>query len=737
MKKLLLVKPHYYHIPIGFAYVLATLEKHGFSYDFFDLALTKLNLNRELAAGKYYAAATGGLVSDYRFFHEFIKACKKTAPELPVILGGNITNCLSDDLLFHRLGADYAIQGEAETALPALLRHLQSSPQPPKGLPGTAFLDPESGETIRSRPIPLDLQANDPRPAWKLINHEFYIGNSKHHAFAPGKTFLPILTGRGCSGRCSFCNPTLGRFRPRRVECILDEMREAATQYSFDVFNFATEVFFARQEDILEFCARYKEQGFSKHWFCSLRIDVGPEALEAMKDAGCVGVSIGFESASDTILKRMRKGITSEQGRAFVGIAKKLGLPLECNIMVGNEGETLEDLRASFSMMRRERVDANVNLTVAYNGTAIFRRAVERGDVASEHEKALGERYPGLYSPEMSESRYLNISAFPSLGRLHQAAMREYRALTGELMPRYASQPVLRLYGGAPRLLWKCRVCGEENDMNATWRQFDGLVRRRFCGRCWNFSYISILPENVRRAVAKKLARYSRVAISGDGHNTTSLWAYPLEGLDMDGIVAVAAKTAPSRGDEFFFLPRLPLTEALTLMPDALLCLDRELGYTPKPSPAFRRGWPEIIRLTPHLFPEGMWRGRRILFLGGYDDQILPREYLEDAQVVGVVGGQGKAEGVGLAAPNLPVNALFSDGWDAAVLNPAIEDGAGGENVLRWAVYAAILWGARPVLRPTFDASEYVAWIPWRRKDILARLAERAADKVKQGLALA
>ena len=658
MKKILLVKPHYHHIPIGMAYVLATLEEQGLPFTFIDLSRTSLDLGQELASGDYYAVAAGGLVSDYAFIYEFVRASKAAAPQLPFILGGNITSCLSDELLFDRLGIDYAVLGEAETALPGLLRCLGAygdRPTPPVDVPGVCFRDAFSGAIRRNKPAPLDLQAHDPRPAWHLIDHAFYLARSKHHAFAPGQTFLPILTGRGCSGHCSFCNPTLGRFRPRLVENIFDEMQKVAEKFTFDVYNFATEVFFAKEGDILDFCAQYTQRGFQKQWFCSLRIDVGPTVLQAMKKAGCIGVSIGFESASDPILKRMNKGITASQGRAFVRAAKELGLPLECNIMVGNEGETMEDIQASFNMMSQERVDANVNLTVAYHGTAIFRRAVERGAVACEHEQALGEKYCGLYTPDMAAYRYLNISGFPSLKELHRAVMAEYRAHTGSLLDHYASKPVLRVQGEAVDLFWKCRACGGENDINATWRQFDGLVRRRFCGHCRAFSYVHLLPQRVREAAAEKLAGQGRILLCGAGVNAQSLWAYPLEGLDMDRINAVADPAAEwDANSTFYFLPRMSLAQAATRMPDILVSVDRDLDYNAQPAlAAFTRGAPEMLHLTPHLFPEGLLEGRRVLFVGGFDAHALPPEYLDQAVVAGVIGGdasQGEAAGLWPAA---------------------------------------------------------------------------------------
>lgn len=735
MNKILLVKPPYMHVPIGFAYVLATLEKHGMPFDFIDAHLTKRDLARQLDEGGYMAVATGGLVGDYPFIHAFAHAVKELRPETPLILGGNITSCLDHELLFDRMPLDFAVAGEAETALPGLIYRIRDGGGF-GGLPGVSFRDTQSGRIERTKPDVLDLDRHDPRPAWSHIDQDYYLANFMHQAFAQGRPCFPILTGRGCSGRCAFCSPTLGRFRPRRMEAIFDEMDLEAGRRRFDVFSFVTEVFFATEDEIAQFCAQYAKARFRKQWFCSLRLDVSPSVLRDMKEAGCIGVSIGFESASDDILKKMRKGIDSARGRAFVRAAKTLGLPVECNIMVGSEDETAQHVRESFSMLREEHLDSNVNLTIAYPGTLIFRHAVEKGLVGDIHTQALAETYVGLYNADIASHRYLNVSGFDSLETLHDTTMAEYRAWTGELLERYQSPPFSRLNDGRPELCFTCRSCGAANVHAPTLRQFDGLVRRKFCRECGAFSYILLLPSAVRRKAASLLGRAKRPLLMGTGMNARGLFAYPLEGIDHDKLVGVADKTIGSgAGRKFYFKPRLSLDEAANRQPDLILSLDRDLDYDRGPLDSLYGGRvPPVVPLTPNLFPVELVAGKRVLLLGGHPSLSWLAAFLEDipgTTVAGAVVAKGDDCGDFPVHKRFPLKALFSDAWDVALLGPGAYGPSAVRKRLRMAAFLLVLTGKRPVLRRDFSVEECISWIAWRRKEVLNRIVDDLAARAK------
>jgi radical SAM superfamily enzyme YgiQ (UPF0313 family) len=437
-RKVLLVKPGYKFFPVGLAYVMSTLERNNIPFDFVDSSFERIDFTGILKQNKYMAVATGGLAGDFRFFLELSKQIKQSGNDLLFILGGNITKCVSPDILFDRMGVDFAVLGEAETAFPGLLYRLNEGGKFFEDLPGIMFKDKKTGSILRKAPIRLDLDSDDIEPAWHRIDMGYYLNN--YHHFFRGEDFFPIMTGRGCTGHCSFCSPTIGRFRARKIDNILHEMWKVSSEYKFDLFGVMTEVLFASTEDIIEFCRRYREEGPKKEWWCSLRVDIDTVVLNAMKEAGCMGVSIGAESGSDKILKLMNKGISRKRIQAFIDETKRVQMALECNVMVGSEGETQEDLKETFDLLIEEEVFSNINLTFAYTGTLIYKHAKEKGLIHDEYEHILNEKYLELADKNIAESNYLNVSDFSTAGEMHAGIMKEVRRYLNFMIERFPCQ---------------------------------------------------------------------------------------------------------------------------------------------------------------------------------------------------------------------------------------------------------------------------------------------------------
>jgi radical SAM superfamily enzyme YgiQ (UPF0313 family) len=146
MRILLIVPTHLYKgqypaflsitdFPVGFAYLASALKAAGHE-------VVGLNPNndptyscaREMARAKIEAAVkttqpdlicTGGLCTDYSFIKDTLSILRALAPDVPVVLGGNI---LTNDLeyIFPLLKPDFGIVGEAEEALVQLAHMIQS-----------------------------------------------------------------------------------------------------------------------------------------------------------------------------------------------------------------------------------------------------------------------------------------------------------------------------------------------------------------------------------------------------------------------------------------------------------------------------------------------------------------------------------------------------------------------------------------------------------------------------------
>jgi radical SAM superfamily enzyme YgiQ (UPF0313 family) len=71
------------------------------------------------------------------------------------------------------------------------------------------------------------------------------------------------------------------------------------------------------------------------------------EMAELAKAAGCMGMEIGSDSGCDHVLKRLRKGFTTDDVRRLHDLCKSAGLKDCHTFILGTEGETLEDVERS------------------------------------------------------------------------------------------------------------------------------------------------------------------------------------------------------------------------------------------------------------------------------------------------------------------------------------------------------------------------------------------------------
>jgi B12-binding domain/radical SAM domain protein len=89
-----------------------------------------------------------------------------------------------------------------------------------------------------------------------------------------------------------------------------------------------------------------------------MRVDlVDEEVLEALRDYTIGWVFFGLETGSERILKMMRKGVTVEDGRKAVEMAKSLGVKAGGSFIVGYPTESREDFEDTMALLEDAMLD--------------------------------------------------------------------------------------------------------------------------------------------------------------------------------------------------------------------------------------------------------------------------------------------------------------------------------------------------------------------------------------------
>jgi len=158
---------------------------------------------------------------------------------------------------------------------------------------------------------------------------------------------VQIFAGRGCPHRCTFCSwpvTLMGRkYRARSAENIADEfewIKENLPEVK-EIF-IEDDTFTINKKLVRQFCEEIKKRKIDITWSCNARADLDYETMKKMKETGCRLLIVGYESGSDEILKNIKKGITTEQMKNFTEEAKRAGLMIHGDFIIGLPGETKE-----------------------------------------------------------------------------------------------------------------------------------------------------------------------------------------------------------------------------------------------------------------------------------------------------------------------------------------------------------------------------------------------------------
>jgi len=154
------------------------------------------------------------------------------------------------------------------------------------------------------------------------------------------------------------------------------------------------------------------------------------ETMQAMKKANCMMIDVGYESGSADVLKNVKKGITVEQIRAFPAEARRAGLSIHGNWIIGLPGETKETIDDTIRLIKETKADAiTVAVVTPFPGTEMYEWAKANGYLTTEdpneyldehgHQKSIVS-YPGLSAPEIRQAvdrilrdYYLSVNYIP------------------------------------------------------------------------------------------------------------------------------------------------------------------------------------------------------------------------------------------------------------------------------------------------------------------------------------
>jgi radical SAM superfamily enzyme YgiQ (UPF0313 family) len=276
------------------------------------------------------------------------------------IVGGPHAS-LDGAILSHLPDIDYAVQGEGERAMQALLAATLHGGGHMK-VARIADLDP----------LPLPERTKLWGPSRPLSHADW--------AYADVSS---IVTARGCPWRCRYCASQFiwPRVVARGVTSVVREVATVASRWPEQQIHFVDDTLTYNEDRALAIIRGMKHLGLPLRWRCEARADtITLKIAAAMAESGCEVVKLGIESGSDRILKAMRKGETTADMMRATGLLQYHGIKVTAYLMAAYPGETDDDLRQTIDFARRLHADSySISLATPYYGTPLYQDAIAAG----------------------------------------------------------------------------------------------------------------------------------------------------------------------------------------------------------------------------------------------------------------------------------------------------------------------------------------------------------------------
>lgn len=266
---------------------------------------------------------------------------------IPVLLGGAGYSFAAEGILEY-LGADWGIKGPAERAVGCFLDIFQKKP-PPAGtiLDGWKMgIDPD-----------FRIHQND------FINYERYVSE---------RGVLGFETQKGCTENCSYCSEGKTRVIYRNPDCVVEELKEFAER-GFTTFHLCDTEFNQNLGHCKSFLETLIQKGPEIKWVLYVKTyPYDDELFRLLKKSGADLITLSIPTGKNWL----------EHSGKICRLAKKHGIKLAIDLLVGFPGETIESVKSKIEALRKIKPDTiGVNSTIRlYPGLAVVRMIVGSSD---------------------------------------------------------------------------------------------------------------------------------------------------------------------------------------------------------------------------------------------------------------------------------------------------------------------------------------------------------------------
>jgi len=358
--------------PLSLAYMAAVLEENDFSVEIIDAAALDMSwdhLKIALKESNPDIIAITALTPTIEKALETAKLSKNTCPKALIVLGGyhptfNYEEVLANDFV------NVVIRGEGEYTMLDLAKTFEKG-ENLANVKGIAFEDVVTSERELIRDLdelPYPARHLLPMDKYKLLNMDMKMST--------------MITSRGCPMQCSFCSSAAmhgTKLRLRSIESIINEMEYLIKNFNVETIAFMDDTFTLNKKRVIAICDEIIKRDLKIFWGCTARVDsLDKTVLKKMKEAGCITLFLGVESADQQILNGVGKKITLKKVKEAFKICKEEKIRTIASVAFGMPGDTHKNIKKTIQFVKDLKPSyAIFSLATPYPGTKFYKQAFE------------------------------------------------------------------------------------------------------------------------------------------------------------------------------------------------------------------------------------------------------------------------------------------------------------------------------------------------------------------------
>ena len=358
--------------PLGIAYIAAVLEENGINVKIIDgsaLEMTWEELEKEILKYSPDIIAITSVTPAIDQALRTAKIAKKVCPESKIVLGGYHPTFTYNELLKNDF-VDIVVIGEGEYTMLELAEAIEDDRdlREVKGIATKDFKTPPRPVIANLDEIPFPARHLLPMDKYKILNQKLPAGT--------------LISGRGCPFKCSFCASSAlhgQKLRLRSAKNIVDEMEHLINDHDAEMIAFMDDTFTVNRKRVEEICTDMKKRNLDVYWGCTARVDtLSRNILEKMKDAGCITLFVGVESADQQLLDDLNKQTTIERIKKTFELTRELNVRTIASAVLGMPGDSKQSIRNTINFVKSLNPSYAVfSLATPYPGTQFYLKAKE------------------------------------------------------------------------------------------------------------------------------------------------------------------------------------------------------------------------------------------------------------------------------------------------------------------------------------------------------------------------